>query len=81
MIKTEVRKHLGRLDKQQVSLFNNIKPLFQAKALVIVLTKIDLQSYKELEPEMKDQIKRVATTFAESDKVGQLWFFQTDVGD
>lgn len=29
--------------EQQVSLFNNIKPLFKNKPLVIVLTKIDLR--------------------------------------
>ena len=41
-------------------MFNNIKPLFQAKPLVIVLTKIDLQTYKELEPDMKKEIEKLA---------------------
>ena len=56
----DISETCGYTIEQQVSLFNNIKPLFQAKPLVIVLTKIDLQSYKDLEPEMKDQIEKLA---------------------
>ena len=53
----DISETCGYTIEQQVSLFNNIKPLFQAKPLVIVLTKIDLQSYKELEPSMKAEIE------------------------
>jgi len=41
-------------------LFNTIKPLFQAKPLVIVLTKSDLQKFKELDQSQKDSIEGLA---------------------
>lgn len=41
----DISETCGYTIPQQISLFNNIKPLFQAKPLVIVLTKIDLSTY------------------------------------
>jgi GTP1/Obg family GTP-binding protein len=38
-------------------LFKNIKPLFQAKPLVIVLSKVDLCKYKDLNKEGKGLIE------------------------
>ena len=46
----DISESCGYTIPQQIDLFNSIKPLFQAKPLVIVLTKIDLQSYNELKP-------------------------------
>ena len=41
-------------------MFKSIKPLFQAKPLVIVLSKIDLQNYAKLSEEEKGQIEALA---------------------
>ena len=38
----DISESCGYTITQQIDLFNSIKPLFQAKPLVIVLTKIDL---------------------------------------
>ena len=38
----DISETCGYSVDEQISLFNNIKPLFQSKPLVIVLTKIDL---------------------------------------
>lgn len=50
----DISETCGYTIEQQIALFNNIKPLFQAKPLVIVLTKIDLTSYKEVKPELRE---------------------------
>ena len=49
----DISESCGYTIESQIALFNNIKPLFQTKPLVIVLTKIDLTSYKELTPEIR----------------------------
>ncbi len=41
-------------------MFKNIKPLFQHKPLVIVLTKIDLVKYATLAKASKDMIEALA---------------------
>lgn len=41
-------------------MFNSIKPLFKAKPLVIVLTKIDLQKWGEVDKKDKDAIEVLA---------------------
>jgi nucleolar GTP-binding protein len=38
----DISESCGYTIEQQIDLFNSIKPLFQAKPLVIVLSKIDL---------------------------------------
>jgi nucleolar GTP-binding protein len=53
----DISETCGYTIEQQVSLFNNIKPLFQAKPLVIVLTKIDLQDFAKLDKAMKGCIE------------------------
>lgn len=45
---------------QQISLFNNVKPLFQAKPLVIVLTKSDMSTFKDIDPKRKKEIETLA---------------------
>ena len=56
----DISETCGYTIEQQVSLFQTIKPLFQAKPLVIVLTKSDLQKYKELSQTRRDQIENLA---------------------
>ena len=41
-------------------MFSSIKPLFQAKPLVIVLTKSDLTKLGELEPESRSSVETLA---------------------
>jgi nucleolar GTP-binding protein len=41
-------------------LFNNVKPLFQAKPLVIVLTKSDMSKFDEIDPKRKAEIEELA---------------------
>ena len=43
--------------QQQVALFENIKPLFSGKPLVVVCTKTDLKRLKEVEPEKRKAIE------------------------
>lgn len=56
----DISETCGYTIPQQISLFNNIKPLFQAKPLVIVLTKIDLSNYQSLSAEMRQEIEELA---------------------
>jgi len=56
----DISETCGYTIKQQISLFKNIKPLFQAKPLIIVLTKIDLIKYAELDQEDKDELESLA---------------------
>ena len=56
----DISETCGYTIEQQVSLFNNIKPLFQAKPLVIVLTKIDLQGFKEIKKDDQQKIEDLA---------------------
>lgn len=41
-------------------MFNSIKPLFQAKPLVIVLSKIDIQKFEELGENERKKIQELA---------------------
>lgn len=56
----DISETCGYTIEQQISLFQNIKPLFQAKPLVIVLTKIDLTAYAQLNAATKTQIEDLA---------------------
>jgi len=53
----DISETCGYTIEQQVSLFKNIKPLFQAKPLVMVLSKVDLCKYKDLNKESKSLIE------------------------
>ena len=57
MFLLDISESCGYSIEQQIELFNSIKPLFQAKPLVICLSKIDLQKYNELAPEEKAKIE------------------------
>ena len=56
----DISETCGYTIEQQISLFKNIKPLFQAKPLVIVLTKIDLVKFAELGKDNKALIEALA---------------------
>jgi nucleolar GTP-binding protein len=56
----DISETCGYTIEQQISLFKNIKPLFQHKPLVIVLTKIDLIKYANLAKQSKDLIEALA---------------------
>jgi nucleolar GTP-binding protein len=56
----DISESCGYTIEQQISLFNNIKPLFQAKPLVIVLSKSDVAKYSELAAEHKQKIEALA---------------------
>lgn len=43
-----------------MALFKNVKPLFQAKPLVIVLTKIDLMKFTALSKETQAELEGLA---------------------
>jgi nucleolar GTP-binding protein len=56
----DISETCGYTIEQQISLFKNIKPLFQHKPLVIVLTKIDLVKYAGLDNKTRDMIENLA---------------------
>lgn len=56
----DISETCGYTIEQQISLFKNIKPLFQHKPLVIVLTKIDLVKFVNLEKKTKEMIEALA---------------------
>ncbi len=56
----DISETCGYTIEQQISLFKNIKPLFQHKPLVIVLSKIDLLKYNELPKKTKEMIETLA---------------------
>jgi nucleolar GTP-binding protein len=56
----DISENCGYTIDQQISLFQSIKPLFQAKPLVIVLTKSDLAKYADLKSEVRKQIEEMA---------------------
>jgi len=56
----DISGNCGFTIDQQIDLFNSIKPLFQAKPLVIVLSKVDVQKFKDLKQEEKQKIEAMA---------------------
>lgn len=56
----DISETCGYTIDQQISLFNSIKPLFKAKPLVIVLTKIDLQKWSDVSKTDKENIETLA---------------------
>ena len=56
----DISESCGYTIEQQIQLFNSIKPLFQAKPLVICLSKIDLQPYTDLKAPEKKAIEELA---------------------
>jgi len=56
----DISESCGYTIDQQIALFQSIKPLFQAKPLVIVLTKSDLQKFSELPQTERSKIEGLA---------------------
>ena len=56
----DISETCGYTIQQQIDLFQSIKPLFQAKPLVIVLTKSDLTKLGELEPSQRESVEALA---------------------
>lgn len=55
----DISESCGYTIDQQISLFNNIKPLFLNKPVLIVFSKIDLQKFLELPIEDQEKLKKV----------------------
>lgn len=55
----DISETCGQTIAQQVSLFNSIKPLFQNKPFLIVMTKIDLVRFETLSEEDKSLLLQV----------------------
>jgi len=55
----DISESCGQTISQQISLFNNIKPLFANKPYLIVLTKIDLARFEDLNQEDQQNINRL----------------------
>ena len=56
----DVSENCGYSIKQQISLFDSIRPLFKNKPLVIIANKTDLKPYNDLDPSDKKLIENVA---------------------
>ncbi|XP_032222228.2 GTP-binding protein 4 isoform X2 [Nematostella vectensis] len=54
---TDISEQCGHTLEQQVELFNNIKPLFSNKPLIVVLNKIDVIRPEDLSEERKELLK------------------------
>jgi len=53
----DISESCGYYIHQQISLFNNIKPLFKNKPIVLVLTKTDITNWNDLSKENKEAIE------------------------
>ena len=58
----DISEECGYKISEQIDLFNNIKPLFKNKPLIIVLTKIDLKKFEDLPKEKKKLIDDLKNT-------------------
>lgn len=57
----DISEECGYTVDQQLSLFANIRPLFAAKPLILVVNKIDVQPWETLEAGKKSKIEAAAT--------------------
>jgi nucleolar GTP-binding protein len=57
----DISEQCGYTIEQQCSLFRSIKPLFANKQLIIVVNKVDVQSFETLELEKKSLVEALAT--------------------
>jgi nucleolar GTP-binding protein len=56
----DISETCGYTIEQQISLFTNIKPLFMQKPIVLVLTKIDLVKWNEVDKKSQKDIEKLA---------------------
>ena len=52
----DISGHCGYSIEQQISLFNNISPLFVNKPVILVTTKIDVQPWETLDPHYQKMV-------------------------
>jgi nucleolar GTP-binding protein len=55
----DISEHCGWTIKQQVALFDSIKPLFKGKPLLVLLNKTDIRSVRDLPPTDKALIENL----------------------
>jgi nucleolar GTP-binding protein len=55
----DISEHCGYSIKQQLDLFQSIKPLFTGKPIVLALNKIDVLPFENLDPELREAIETV----------------------
>lgn len=55
----DISEQCGYSLKQQISLFNSIKPLFTGKPIVVVATKIDVVRLEDMTPENKNLLNSI----------------------
>mmetsp|Transcript_41675 Transcript_41675/g.61175 ORF Transcript_41675/g.61175 Transcript_41675/m.61175 type:complete len:707 (+) Transcript_41675:167-2287(+) len=56
----DISERCGYTIEQQCRLFESIKPLFANKELILVVNKVDLESWEDLEKEKKDMVEALA---------------------
>ncbi|KAK1829149.1 P-loop containing nucleoside triphosphate hydrolase protein [Podospora conica] len=56
----DISEQCGYSLKQQCNLFRSIKPLFANKQVFIVLNKMDIKPFEDLEPEMQEEVNSLA---------------------
>jgi len=61
----DISEQCGYSIKQQVSLFNSLKPLFAGKPMIVVANKIDVRKLEDLDPENKALIESIVTDGAQ----------------
>jgi nucleolar GTP-binding protein len=57
----DISEQCGYTIEQQCSLFNGIKPLFANKQLIIVVNKIDVQPWEDLDADKKEIVEALAS--------------------
>jgi len=55
----DISEECGHSIEEQLELFNNIKPLFTNKPLIVALNKVDLKRPEEIERDAKDAIAKL----------------------
>ena len=55
----DISQSCGYTIDQQISLFNNIKPLFLNKPVLLVFSKIDLQKFEDLPKDDQEKLRNL----------------------
>lgn len=61
----DISENCGYSIKDQIALFESLKPLFTTKPTYLVLTKVDLVKYEELDQEQRDIIENFQKRYPE----------------
>merc|ERR1719265_1168673 len=68
----DISEHCGWTIKQQVALFESIKPLFKGKPLLVLLNKTDIRSVRDLPPTDKALIEGLKSSVEDTGSTVQL---------